>query len=110
MPAATEFLQTLRPSGFAAHLTANRELTLGVRKILFDALSTEPPTAESMVGSTVTIPLPESSQASAVGIRYSDTCTSNIASKSPVFQEPKTARDTYAFPAKPTTTSPSTND
>lgn len=60
LPAALDFLQQLRPGGMAEHLSANHQLALRAREILADKFAVEPPAPADMIGSMVTMPLPES--------------------------------------------------
>ncbi len=58
VPAAIEFLGSVLPGGWPAVYERNRALALTARSILCEALSLEPPTPESMLGTLVSLPLP----------------------------------------------------
>lgn len=59
MESSIEFLSSLMPGGFGALRDANHQLALQVRELLTDALGIEPPAPAKMIGSLVTLPLPE---------------------------------------------------
>jgi len=58
LPDAFRVIGGLRPGGWPAHMTANRELALSARRLLHEALGTEPIAPESMIGSMASIALP----------------------------------------------------
>ena len=58
LPEAFRVIGGLRPGGWPAHMDANRELALSARRMLHDALETEPIAPESMIGSMASIALP----------------------------------------------------
>jgi len=59
VPRALQFLDEVLPGGMAAVRAANHALVLEGRAILCDALGVEPPAPDSMIGSLVTLPLPD---------------------------------------------------
>jgi isopenicillin-N epimerase len=59
LPVAIESLGTMLAGGWPALLRANHELVLQGRDVLCNALGLEPPTPDSMVGSMVTLRIPE---------------------------------------------------
>ncbi len=59
LPVAIETLGTMLAGGWPALLRSNHELILKGRDVLCKALSIEPPTPDSMVGSMVTLRIPE---------------------------------------------------
>jgi isopenicillin-N epimerase len=59
VPEAIRFLGALRPGGWPAHMTANRALALRAGEILRRALGVPSCCPETMIGSMVTLPLPE---------------------------------------------------
>ena len=58
LPEAFRVIGGLRPGGWPAHMTANRELALSARRLLHEALGTEPIAPEAMIGSMASIALP----------------------------------------------------
>jgi isopenicillin-N epimerase len=58
LPEAFRVIGGLRPGDWPAHMAANRELALGARRLLHEALGTEPIAPESMIGSMASIALP----------------------------------------------------
>ena len=58
LPEAFRVIGGLRPGGWPAHMTANRELALSARRLLHEALGMEPIAPESMIGSMASIALP----------------------------------------------------
>ena len=59
-PKSIEVMGSLLPGGWEELRTANRALALDAREILCGALGIEPPCPESMIGSMVTLPIPDS--------------------------------------------------
>jgi isopenicillin-N epimerase len=59
LPVAIEALGTILPGGWPALIRANHEMILKGRDVLCKALALEPPTPDSMVGSMVTLRIPE---------------------------------------------------
>ncbi|TWU08577.1 Isopenicillin N epimerase [Stieleria varia] len=59
VPAALDFLESLHVGGIIGHMLSNHQLALAARAILLDRLAIEAPSPESMIGSMVTIPLPQ---------------------------------------------------
>ena len=59
VPEAIRFLGGLRPGGWPAHMAANRALALRGGEILRRALGVSSCCPEAMIGSMVTLPLPE---------------------------------------------------
>jgi isopenicillin-N epimerase len=59
VPEAIRFLGGLRPGGWPAHMAANRALALRAGEILRRALGVPSCCPEAMIGSMVTLPLPE---------------------------------------------------
>ena len=60
VPIALEVMGRLLPGGWDALMVANRELALEAREILCGALGIEPPCPDEMIGSMVTLPIPDS--------------------------------------------------
>ncbi len=60
MPLALEVMGRLLPGGWDALMLANRELALEARELLCGALGIEPPCPDEMIGSMVTLPIPDS--------------------------------------------------
>ncbi len=58
LPEAFRVIAGLRSGGWPAHMAANREMALAGRRLLHDALGTEPIAPESMIGSMASIALP----------------------------------------------------
>ncbi len=59
LPVAIEALGTMLPGGWPALLRSNHQMVLQGRDVLCNTLGLEPPTPDSMVGSMVTIRIPE---------------------------------------------------
>ncbi|QDU69800.1 aminotransferase class V-fold PLP-dependent enzyme [Engelhardtia mirabilis] len=59
-PCAIEFLRGLLPGGFRELRAHNRSLVLEGRRLLCEVLEIEPPAPDSMIGSTASVPLPDS--------------------------------------------------
>lgn len=59
VPSALEVVGSLVPGGWPEILRRNRELALRARAILAEALGVEPPCPESMIGTLVSLPLPD---------------------------------------------------
>ncbi len=62
IPAAMDFLEGLFPGGWATLREHNRELVLGGRALLCEALGCSAPAPEEMIGSLATVPLPSASE------------------------------------------------
>lgn len=62
-PRALEFLAGLLPGGFPALQAHNHELVCFARRLLLDAVGTEPLCPESMLGSLASVALPDAAQA-----------------------------------------------
>jgi isopenicillin-N epimerase len=62
-PRALEFLAGLLPGGFPALQAHNHELVCFARRLLLDAVGTEPLCPESMLGSLASVALPDAPQA-----------------------------------------------
>ncbi|MGI9241202.1 MAG: aminotransferase class V-fold PLP-dependent enzyme [Verrucomicrobiales bacterium] len=60
VPMALEVMGGLLPGGWDALRAANRELALEAREVLCGALGIEPPCPDEMIGSLVTLPIPDS--------------------------------------------------
>jgi isopenicillin-N epimerase len=58
LPEALRVIGGLRPGGWPAHMSANRELALSARRMLHDVLGTDPIAPESMIGSMASVALP----------------------------------------------------
>lgn len=89
MTTAIEFLERLRPTGYAGHLAANRSLALQARALLCDRLGIEPPAPESMLGSLVTLPLHVGTKAFAAGDRLQPYLYKNHRIEVPCFPGPE---------------------
>jgi isopenicillin-N epimerase len=59
LPTAIDTMQSLLPGGWSALLRHNHELAMAGREIVANALGVEPPCPTGMLGSMVTLPLPE---------------------------------------------------
>jgi isopenicillin-N epimerase len=58
LPTAIHVVGGLQPGGWPAHIAANRELALGARRTLQDALGMDPIAPESMIGAMASVRLP----------------------------------------------------
>jgi isopenicillin-N epimerase len=74
VPEAIRLMGGLLPGGWSAVMRRNRALALEARKILCRGLEVEAPSPAAMIGSLVSIPLPDSSQ--------------REVSRSPLYQDP----------------------
>lgn len=72
VPAALDFMAELLPGGWPEIRRRNRELALAARGILAAALEVEPPAPEEMIGSLVSLPLPDGSPEPPVSALYVD--------------------------------------
>jgi isopenicillin-N epimerase len=63
VPAALRFMGSLQPGGWPEIMRRNRELALAARGILCRALDLEPPCPEAMIGSLVSLPMPDAEDA-----------------------------------------------
>jgi isopenicillin-N epimerase len=70
LPSAIDTMQSLLPGGWNALMRHNHELAMAGREIVSRALGVEPPCPTSMLGSMVTLPLPEAPPA----LRNRPTC------------------------------------
>lgn len=59
VPSAIEFLSNLHPTGFSGVMEQNRNLNLQARNLLAEMLDIDPPAPEEMMGSMVSLVLPE---------------------------------------------------
>jgi len=59
VPAAIDFVGSLLPGGWPELMARNHDLALRGRRILCEALRVEPPAPDSMLGSLVSVPLPD---------------------------------------------------
>ena len=59
VPTSLDFLASLYPGGLHDLMERNRELALAAQRLLAQALDIDRPTPESMIGSLVSIPLPD---------------------------------------------------
>jgi isopenicillin-N epimerase len=58
LPEAFRVVGGLQPGGWPAHMAANHELAIAARRMLHEALGTEPIAPESMIGAMASIALP----------------------------------------------------
>ena len=65
IPAALRFMGSRLPGGWPEVMATNRSLALSARAVLLQALGTDPPCPESMIGSMASIPLPPAQPGSA---------------------------------------------
>ena len=72
VPEAIRFMASLVPGGWPELTRRNRELALGARRTLLKALRIEPPSPEEMIGSLVSVPLPDGAPAADVAWRRPD--------------------------------------
>lgn len=61
VPTAIDFMASLLPGGWPEIRERNRRLVLEGRKLLLEALHAEPPCPDEMIGSLVSLPLPDGS-------------------------------------------------
>jgi isopenicillin-N epimerase len=59
VPEALRFIGSLLPGGWPEVMRRNRELALAARRILCAALAIEPPAPQELIGTLVSVPLPE---------------------------------------------------
>jgi isopenicillin-N epimerase len=69
LPAAIEFLDSLYPGGTNELMSSNHNLALKARQRLCDALQIDAPAPKSMIGSLVSVPLPEDLPADELGTK-----------------------------------------
>jgi len=74
VPEALRIVGSLRRGGWSAVMDRNRRLALAAREIICNALRIEPPCPNEMIGSLVSLPLPDGSTA--------------CSSKSPLYLDP----------------------
>lgn len=72
VPAALRFLGSLLPGGWPEVRELNRRLVLAGRRHLCQALEIEPPAPETMIGSLVSLPLPDGSPEPPPSALYAD--------------------------------------
>ena len=72
VPKAIEFLGGLLPGGWPEIRARNRELALTARSTLCAALGVEPPCPEEMIGSLVSLPIPDGSSEPPASALYVD--------------------------------------
>ena len=72
VPAALAFLEELVPGGWPEIRRRNRDLALAARRLLTAALEVEPPAPEEMIGTLVSLPLPDGSPEPPVSALYVD--------------------------------------
>ena len=59
VPEALRFMHSLLPGGWPELMKRNRELALAARRILCDALAIEPPAPQDLIGTLVSVPIPD---------------------------------------------------
>lgn len=59
VPESIRVIGALLPGGWPAVMRRNRELALGARRLLCDALEIPPPCPDNMIGSLAAVPLPD---------------------------------------------------
>ena len=72
VPEAIRFMASLVPGGWPALMLRNRELALTARRILVKTLGIAPPSPEEMIGTLVSLPLPDGAAAADVAWRRPD--------------------------------------
>jgi isopenicillin-N epimerase len=59
VPKAIEFVRSLRPGGWDEVMNHNRELALGARRVLCEALRIPLPCPDELIGSLASVPIPD---------------------------------------------------
>jgi isopenicillin-N epimerase len=96
VPDAIEFLERLLPGGIDALRARNKALALEARALLCEALHCEPPAPDSMLGSLVTLPLPDIRPGErAPSLGFNDTITERL------FREWRIEVPSNVWPAPP---------
>ena len=72
VPAAIEFMGSLLPGGWPEIRARNKRLALEARDVLTEALDIRPPCSAEMIGSLVSLPLPDGSPGTATSALYTD--------------------------------------
>jgi isopenicillin-N epimerase len=72
VPEAIRFMGSLLPGGWPALRRHNRDLTLYGRRAICEALGTDPPCPDEMIGSLASVPLPPGTDAPPASPLYAD--------------------------------------